>query len=368
MNIVSPSITPRQWMFVVAAFVQGSILQISIFLNVTQQSSWVPVLAGYLLGLVVIAVYLKLTTLYPGKNLVEINGLIFGKPLGKVVSVLYLFFFYSVAVLNLNDTNRFVTGYLLPTTPGIAVAALLMFACILAVRKGIGAIARYGGVIAIIQIVITITLTLFATQNMKPGNLLPLFDLPFKDLTQGTHTVLTFSYLDVLALLMVVPNTANAKENRRRFIMGFSIGAAVLTVIVLAVTLVMGPLMSYFSMARFETVRYINVVEIFSRMDTLFAMALVVMRFFKISVMLYAASLALAQICELKNYVPLVSVLGALAGCASLFVFRSAGENSDWGRNVSAVYSTLFEIILPVFSLLLYYLRGLVQKRKTRTA
>ncbi len=368
MNIVSPSITPRQWMFVVATFVQGSILQISTFLNVTEQSSWVPVLGGYLLGLVMVAVYLKLTALYPGKNLMEINGLIFGKVLGKAVSVLYMFFFFSVAVLNLSDTNHFVSEYLLPSTPDMVIAALLMLACILAVRKGIDAIARYGAAVGVIQIVITITLTLLAFKDVRPSNILPLFDFPFKAFVQGTHTALTFSYLDVLALLMVVPNAANAKENRKSFVIGFSIGAAVLMLIVLVITGIMGPLMGYFSAARFETVRYINVIEIFSRMDTLFALALIVMRFFKISVLLYASVLAFSQICELKTYMPLSSVLGALAACASLFVFRSAGENADWGRNVTAVYSSLFEIILPVLTLLLYYLRGLVKKRRTRTA
>ncbi len=368
MNIVNPSITPKQWMYVVATFVQGSILQISTFLNVTEQSSWVPVLVGYLLALAVIAVYLRLTALYPGKNLVEINGLIFGKGIGKVISALYIFFFYSVAVLNINDTNRFVTGYLMPQTPGIAIAALMILVCILAVRKGIDSIARYGGIIAVIQIFITILLTALTFQDIDPSNILPLFDFPLKDFVQGTHTALTFSYLDVLALLMVVPNTANAKENRKRFVMGFSIGAAVLMVIVLVVSTIMGPLMGYFSMARFETVRYINVIEILSRMDTLFALALLVMRFYKVSILLYAASLGIAQLFELRSYVPLVSVLGALAGCASLFVFRSAGENADWGRNVTAVYSSLFEIILPLFSLLLYYLRGLAKKRRTRTA
>jgi spore germination protein KB len=147
---------------------------------------------------------------------------------------------------------------------------------------------------------------------------------------------------------------------------GFSLGAAVMLAIVLTDTAVLGPLLEYFTLPRLESSRLIYVYDVLSRMETLYAFVLVVLRYFKVSVLLYGSALCLAQIFNLNSYVPLVSSLGMLGAFFSLFVFRSVAESYEWGQYTAGVYSAFFNIFLPLLTLAVYLVRSLVAKLKSK--
>lgn len=352
-------------MFMVATFLEGSLLGVSSFLRVTNKETLIPMVIAYLFSLMILAFYLKLMSLNPGKNLIEINEIVFGKILGKLVSALYAFYFFSLLVTNTQEVGYFFINYIMAETPFAIIVALFIFVCILAARKGVDSIAKYGGLFTIAQAIVTIMLTGFAIKDIKLASFLPIFEAGLKEYVQSTHIISSLAFLDTLALLMIVPNPANQKKNNKGFFLGFTIAMALLFVIMFSVIGVMGPVLSYLALARFETARYINVFDIFSRMETLFALLITMLRFYKVSILLYASSLALAQTCGLRSYVPLVSVMGALAASASIFVFRSIAESSSWIIDTAPFYSTLFQVVLPLLTLGICLIRARFKKQQS---
>ena len=80
-------------MFSVGCFIQSSTLLVGFVAATTSNESWIPVLAGIVLSLPVIWIYLRISKKYPGKSIIEIDDLAFGRIVGKLFSVVYIIFF-----------------------------------------------------------------------------------------------------------------------------------------------------------------------------------------------------------------------------------------------------------------------------------
>lgn len=367
-NFLKGKITPRELFFSAAAFVQGSSLLTSFFVGSLKQNSWIGVLAAYLISLAMISLYLFLMKKHPGMNLVQLNEAVLGKIMGKVISFLYFFYFFSLIPLHMSDINAFMGNYMMPETPPIAITILFLLVVILAVRKGIDSVFRLGPFFSIMQIFVLLLFTLLLIPNMKPSNMLPLFDISLKEFIQGINTIVGLPFNQLIIFMLFLPLVTEQSKVTRSLFGGYSLGAAVMLMIVLADTAVLGPLLGYFTTPRYESVRLIDVYDVISRMDIIFGLVLIILRFFKVSILLYGTSLCLAQIFELKDYVPLVSTLGVLAAFFSLFVFHSAAETGEWGQQTAGIYNSLFNILLPLITFLVYLVRALITKLKAKKA
>lgn len=119
----------------------------------------------------------------------------------------------------------------------------------------------------------------------------------------------------------------------------------------------MGPLVSTVSLPSFESVRYVSLGSVLTHIESIFAIILLQLFLFKVSILLYAFVLGLSQMLNLKNYRTLTLISAALVFFYSLMVFESVMENMDWGASVAPFFSLTFEFLLPVISLLVAGLR-----------
>lgn len=368
MKIVKEGITSRQLLFSVLAFVQGSSLLTAYFSDVMEQNSWMGVIVAYLVALPIMLMYLFILSKHPGKGLIEINDILFGRVLGKVFSGLYIFYFFSLIALNTYDVYTFIIGYMMPDTPPQVLALLFVLIPILLSRKGMDSISRLAALFSIIQIVSMVAFILLLIKDFNPENLLPLFNMPLKNFVQGTHTILALPYCELVVFMMIIPMVDNQKTVKKHFLVGYSIGAVMLLVIVLQEVLVLGSAIGYFGLPGFETIRLINLVDIINRMDTVYALLLYVLRFFKVSVLLYVCSLAIAQSTGLTQYRPIVALIGVLAALLSIIAHESSAINFEWGKNTAAVYSSFFNLLLPFIAFVVCVIRSAIKDRKLKPA
>ena len=93
MSIEKGKISNQQLLFLMAGFVQGSVLLIDFTVGITEHQTWMVILAGLAITAPVILSYVALSKRFPGMNIVQINDMIYGHFLGKVISIYYIFFF-----------------------------------------------------------------------------------------------------------------------------------------------------------------------------------------------------------------------------------------------------------------------------------
>ncbi len=359
-------ISASQLMFSVCYYMQGSLLVFGFFSGITKQESWIVIVSGALICLPFIGIYIYLIRQFPGKNLMEINDLVFGKFVGKIISIMYIFFFLSIAAFNLRDVGNFVVGVLMPETPISAVLISFIFICSWAVYKGIQVIVRYSMIMTYLWIVLVFITFILLLTEFELNNYLPIFSLPFSAYMQATHISNAISFNEIVIFMVFLPYVRDKKFIKKSFFSGYILGAFLILLLILRDIPVLGTFVSVSSIPTYESLKMIHVAEIFTRMEILFAILRLIVLFFKISILYYAVVLCVAQLCKLKTYKPLVFVIGSIIISFSLIVFESPIENLIWGKETAPSFSSIFEIVLPLITLIVLLIKKRI-KPQTQT-
>lgn len=351
-------INTKQFAFTIGCFLGGTTLLTGFFVSLAKQDSWLVVLAGTLVALPVIYVLHVLVQKFPGKNLFEINEIVFGRWLGKFISLLYLLFFLTLCALNLSDMGDFTVNYIMKDTPRLAIMLPFLAVCAWAVRKGLAVVIRYSVSFVALLAAITALSILLTVDQMDLRNFLPMLTLPPMDYVKATSIIAMIPLGEAVVVMMIASNVKNYDKTKfPPYFTGVFIGAASTLLSVMRDTLVLGDTQTLFSVPSFETLRQINIADVLSRMEVLFALGLNIVLFFKISLLFYAVARGTAQIFELKTYRPLVTIIGALILIYALIMFDSPAEHLASVHTVVPQIWMIVQVAFPVITLVVAAIR-----------
>ncbi|MDD3663614.1 MAG: endospore germination permease, partial [Candidatus Pacebacteria bacterium] len=337
----------KQIRYSVLCFIFGSIPITSFFVGVTKQESWIVVIIGYVVSLLVISMYLYMARQYPGMNMIDIHRAVFGHIIGNIFSVILLLFFLSLAFLNLNTIGDFMTNYIMPETPEAAFLIIFILVCSFAVRSGFTSIIRLSFIFVVIIILVVAFNTLMLLKDMDFNNLLPVFQLPLKSYIQATHSNSIIIFCETVVFFMFVPFINDSKKIRKPMMLGLTYGAVVVLIMVLRDALVLGNAYTFVSIPSYEAIRLINISDILARFESFYTGVLLIAQFIKVCILYYAVVFGFTQLLGLKSEKTLVFPIGAVIVCFASIAFESAMGAAFWGQNVATVYSTFFEVAIP---------------------
>ncbi len=335
----------------------ASTLLVSNLYRFARNEAWVSVLIGYAASLLIIGITVSLTRRYPGMGLFEIHEAVYGRIVGKAVSVLYVFFFVSLAIFNTRELGEFTTAFVLRQTPVMIVFVVFIAVCAWAVRKGPVNLTRYGFLMTAVTISAIVTFTLLLADKYQPRNLLPAFALPAGKYLIGAHIVTMIPIGNIVVFSTFIPHMRRPRDFGRAMLKGMTIGAAALLVIVLRDTVVLGKFITIFTRPTYFSIRYINIGDVLTRVEIVYATILIGVLFFKVSVLYYAGVSGLSQTFGLKSYQSFVYIVGALICLYAMASFGSVAENVRWKMTAAPMFSTLYIIVLPLLTLLVSMIR-----------
>ncbi len=360
MSLEKSTISSSQFMFSIACFIQASSLLTGLFSSVARQNSWIIVLGGFLFCLVLLAVFVKLVETFPKKNLIQINDAVFGPVFGKGVSLLYIWFFLTLAALNLRDTGDFIRQTIMVETPSVVIGGIFLLLCAWAIFHGLRVMTRYSAFFTYLCIIILFAVIVFTARLMETNHFLPMFQLSPIEYLQGVNVIATIPFGEIVVFLMITPYV-EFEEGKvfRFFFTGFTIGALTILLMVWKDTAILGDLMEYFSLPSFESIRLVSLAKTMSRMEIFFAVILMALLFFKVSILYYGTVLGIAQMLNLSTYRHLILPFGVIIQVYSIGLYTSTAEHAASGREIVPIFWLLFEFILPALTLAVVYLRRL---------
>lgn len=363
MRIDTGKVTASQLMFSVACYIQGSTLLTSVLFPITKQDSWIVIALGSLLFIPLLWIYIKLMQRFPDKNLVEINDAVYGPVAGKLVTILYLWFFITLTALNLRDLGEFLNSTILVKTPNVVILGFFTVICAWAVYYGIRVVSRYSSLFVFIALAILIIVTFLTINLMKLENLLPMLDQKPMNYVQGTNIIMTIPFGEVVVFLMVTPNIRKQKKSISKYLIGgFVIGAATMLTVAFRDTAVLGNTMGIYALPSFETLRMVSISQALSRMEILFAVVLIILLFFKVSFLYYVTTLTTAHLFNLKSYHSLVLTMGVIIVTYAVLIFPSSVEHAIFGQGIAPILWLPFEYLLPLVTLFVAGIRRLPRK------
>jgi len=223
-------------------------------------------------------------------------------------------------------------------------------------------------------------------KDIQPEFLKPFFQLEPMKYVHGTVSVTAVPMGEILAFTMLTPMLRKGRKVGKPLVLGLLFSAVSMAIVILRDIVTLGPLVSIVSLPSFESIRYVSVAGILTRMESIYAVILILLFLFKVSILLYAFVLGLFQILKgkkphsepaiqnqsfkaarplgQKDYPPLTLISAALVFFYSLFVFESVMENMNWGASVAPFFSLTFEFLLPALTLLVAWVRKLGKTRE----
>ncbi|MGR6835406.1 GerAB/ArcD/ProY family transporter [Syntrophomonas erecta] len=350
MKLGNQTISSNQLFYLLGAFLLGSSV---IFLPGARAGSnaWLAVVLGTLEGFIFLAIYNSLAGQHPGKNLIEINDLVFGPFLGKALSWLYLIYFLYVSAHLLRLFAAFFS-IAMTSTPLIVFLITPLLVSAFAVRSGLEVLARYSQIVLMAVVSIFFFDFILLAKDVDISNLLPFMDIPINKMLIAIQCVAALPFGETVVFLMFINLVSNPSEAGGFMKKSFLFCGILLVLYAVRTTAVLGSYTTISTYPAVATVRIINTGEIFTRLEILLSVLFLSLGFAKGSIIYYGAVLGVSQLLKMRSYTPLVLPIGALLLNISLLVFdKYIYDILDSGM-MFPFYSMVFAFFLPLLTLI----------------
>jgi len=352
------TITEGQLTALGCCYVLGTMVVSSFITAVAGRDAWLMGLWGLVLFAPALLCWLGLIRRHPGMGLFDILEAVLGPALGRAVSLIFLIFFMALCALNVREATGFIHGGIMPDVPLAALAALFAAVCVYGARKGLGPMARLASAFCIAACG-GLALSLMSSLGQADfGHLLPTLNGRSLDYIQAGHIAAAIPYGEGLVLLMLVPRLDGKARAGRALTRVAGFTAAVMTLVHLREVLTLGPLAAYLGQPSFEAVRMAGLTGAPARTESLFALLLVSLTFFKTLILFYVCLIGLKQVFRLEGARALAVPLALLLTAAALGVCGPQSDAALFGKNSAPFIWSAFTFVLPAVTLLTSHLRG----------
>ncbi len=357
MNGNNNRISARELTFSIICYMICSSLLYGGIAGAIKHDIWIAVIAGLFISVPVFLIFLTLFKRFPGKDIIQINELVFGKIVGKIFSALYIFYFFSLCFVNTEMMGSFVLEIILPETPKAIILIFFMLLCVYAVRKGVAVIARFSSAVFFIAVIALFAAIFLLLNKIDMNYFKPMFSFPTSKYVQTINHVIFASFSNVFVFTMLAPELERPEKLKKPFFISLIVGALFMLGVVGIDVAALGPAEAILTFPSFDVIRIIDIQNIITRMDSVYEIAFLMVFFFKISILLYATTKALSRLLNLNSHRTLVPTISVLVVIFALIYFDSSIEVSTFSADTLPYFKMLFQLILPLLTLIISMIR-----------
>jgi spore germination protein KB len=350
MKLENQTISANQLFYLLGAFLLGSSV---LFLPGARAGSnaWLAVVLGTLEGFIFLAIYNSLVEQHSGKNLIEINDLVFGAFLGKALSWLYVIYFLYVSASLLRLFAAFF-AIAMTSTPLIVFLLTLILVSAFAVRSSLEILARYSQIVLMTVVSLFFFDFILLGKDVDISNLLPFMDIPLNKMLLAIQSVAALPFGETVVFLMFINLVSDPLKASGFMKKSFLFCGILLVLYTVRTTTVLGSYATISTYPAIATVRIISIGEIFTRLEILLSVVFLSLGFVKGSIFYYGAVLGISQLLKIRSYTSLVLPIGALLLNISLLLFDQYIYDILDSGMLFPFYSMVFAFFLPLLTLI----------------
>ena len=327
----------------------------------TKSDIWIAMLLYALVSIIIQMIYISLFNKYPEDSIVTYLPKIYGKYIGSILSVIYIWFFAYDAARGLRDFTELTTSFALIRMPMYITASVFMIVITYSVYKGIeniGSMAQIGFMIMIFSSILIFILLSMTRGVFKFYGVYPILHIGFIKLISKGWKLSMFPYGEFITMTMLYPFFIQ-KTKLKKAVIFTSILEGVFLALnnILFIVTIGYEFASSTAYPLLEALRLVHIGDFLNRLDIIFIVVLMLGGFFKISVLMYASALGISQVFKVKNWELVCTILGVLVLITSLIMTRNNPEHINTGWNFALVY--IFPpivFIIPLIALIIHYL------------
>lgn len=328
--------------------------------------SWISILLAISMAVPVVLIAARLLALYPGQNLFDICQNVFGKWLGKVFILLYVWYAMHLGALVLRNFGEFMDSEAMPGTPMLVpmlLVGVLSMAVVLAGIETLGRSARLLFKVCLCTILIVLLLTF---RKLQYDNILPILDEGWGPVWQGAFSAFSFPFAETVLFTAIFSSVKGKKSLADIFIYGLLLGGGLVLFISIRNIVVLGAYtMSNVHFPSYAAVGRINIGDFIQRIEGSVAIVFVVCVFIKLSVCLFAASKGISKLFGLNSYRSVVVQTGLLITYLAYVLYDNIMEMENWAVHVYKFYAFPFQVIFPLVMLVVAEIKVSGSKKAT---
>lgn len=327
-------VSVQQCTFLIMFFTVGtSILVIpSSLAALAKQDAWIAAILGTGIGLLIMGLYSKIGSSFPNMNLIDLNEFVFGKWIGKAISLGFAFFTLHASAQVLYYVGNFVVTQVMPETPIEVIHILFMSIIVMGVRLGLETLARTAEIFMPWVFGLYFIFLLAVLPQSEVQNIQPVMEVGIRPILHATLSYLSFSCFPIVLMLVFFPTCLNSRQHMiKSFSVGYAGGSIIMIILTSVTILVLGSdLTTRLSYPVYALAKGINVGDFLQRIEAIIAGIWFITIFFKLAFYFYASILSISQTLHLNSYRPVIYPMGVIVVAFSLVVYPNTAFMNTW--------------------------------------
>ncbi len=343
---------------VILCYVGSSILLVprSIAID-AKQDAWIAAILGLIMALLLVCLYNAVGNRSPNMTIIEFTEELLGKWIGKVVSLLFIFYLFFDSSLLVYIVGDFVISQIMPETPIQFTNLLFVIVVVFGTRLGLETFSRAAEILYPWVIGLLIIFLVFLFPELEFKNTQPIYEYGMKPIIKGALSYSSFSSLTLIPLMMIFPACVNnQREANKSFINGTLIAGLIIFLVTTFCILVLGhDITARNAFPSYALAKKISLGDFIERIEAIIAIIWVITMFYKIILHFYGAVIGLAQVLKLKDYRSLTLPLGMILVVFSLIVYPNSVYVAVWNSTTWLLYVSTYGFFLPLLLLIVSY-------------
>ena len=162
------AISERQGAILIILFIIGSTSLIGPGGH-AKQDAWIAIIIAITWSIILLLMFSRILSLYPGKDLFDILQIVMGKFIGKIISILMIWFAFHLGTLVLRNLSEFTNTIVFADTPVVVPMIFFTIMIIWCLKEGIEVLGRWSEffIWVVILIFIIISVLVNSTNGYK---------------------------------------------------------------------------------------------------------------------------------------------------------------------------------------------------------
>lgn len=348
-----------------ASLAMGILFIPSITSEYAGRDMWISPIWASVLGFLTVFIAFKLNKLYPKETIIQYSRNILGVIPGKVIGVMILLFYLHEISVFTWEYSEFVGSSFLPQTPMVVVMGGMVLACAFVVTGGVEVLGRLAEMTVPIFLFLLLFILILLIPDMEVKHIFPIMEYGIGPSIKGAAS-LGYLFSDFLLISFFLPFLTNQEKGMKSGMI--SVFAVMLTIITtnIMIIFVFGNASGSFEAPIMTAVKFISVADFLSHLESIVMAIWIAGTVIQIGVFYYVLALGTAQWLNLIDYRPVVFPLGFLIVLLATWQIPNVPALTRYFQNVAPFLGPLVQTVLPIFLLLVAYIRKREKKEGER--
>ena len=234
-----------------------------------KQNSWLAVILDFIIGILVIGIYLYIWNKQPDKTLFGKIKYVFGKTLGTFINFLITLTVIYMTTTYFYNMISFISSQYLIKTPTLFIIGIFVIPVIYLINQKLDVIGRVVFTFWVIRVFLFLLTFFGLSSQLELSNLLPIAENGFIPILEGSIICMPYTHFVLLLLLAIPKDNIIDKEklNKRVSIFYILTFIGIFIGIIFITTTLGGELAKMYQFVEFQVLKRVSIIGFIERIE-----------------------------------------------------------------------------------------------------